>query len=196
MGGENLSDYLHCRQGYGVRSVTLQLLACCYLTQGKGKITPLNSASSGRTLILWVLRQLDTWETVPVEEWEESKGNRSDAAEWRYLLNPKGRIYIINCLILRDSSTSETCGWEWVLLVHCVNLTAVYIALPPCNLPRYQLDASKAKRGKKSKLCYLKPAQVLQCFYQNSAIVSRDVAIPARSGKIQPLVLATCSNFS
>lgn len=104
MGGENPPDSLRCRQACGVRFMTLQLLACCYLNRGKWKITPLNAASNEGTLILWFLSQLDTCETcncksVPVEEREESKGNPSDVA------NPKGRIFIINCLTLRDSST-------------------------------------------------------------------------------------------
>lgn len=100
MGGENPPDSLRCRQACGVRFVTLQLLACCCLNRGKWKITPLNSASNERTLISWFLSQLDTCETcncksVPVEEREESKGNQSDVA------NPKGRIFIINCLTLK-----------------------------------------------------------------------------------------------
>jgi len=64
-------------------------------------------------------------------------------------LNQKDRISVMNYLTLTDRSTSQTCGWEWVLLRLLNKGTAVNIALPPCNLPRHQLDASRAKRGKR-----------------------------------------------
>lgn len=183
--------------------MTLRLLTCCYQTWGKWKIMPLSSASSERKLILWFLSQTDTCETyncktVPVEEWE---GNGKGVSQmWQnegvLLLNWTDRGFIINYLTLTDRSTWQTCGWEWVLLRLLNKRAAMYIALPPCNLPRYQQHAFKGQKGKKREPCDPKPAQVLQCFYQNSNVVSKDVAILARSGKPQPLVLATSSNFA
>lgn len=139
--------------------MTLQLLIRCYLTWGKWKIMPLSSAGSERKLILWFLSQLDTCETyncksVPVEEWERNvKGvSRMWQNEGILLLKWKDRIYFINYLTLIDSSTSQIWGWEWILLMLLNKWTAMYIALPPCNVPRYQLDASRGNRVKRGSI--------------------------------------------
>lgn len=55
-------------------------------------------------------------------------------------------------------------------------------------LPAICLDTSLMLQGLKREKELLKPAQIFQCSYQSTDVVSKDVAVPARSRKTWTVV--------